>query len=170
MLSPKMESALNKQLNMEYYSAYLYLAMSAYLNDIDLPGFANWMRMQFEEEMSHALKFYDFIDTRDGRVKLTEIQAPPVEWDSPLAVFEDTFKHEQSVSQAINALVDLSTEENDHATYNFLQWFVEEQVEEEDAADNIRKRIKLIDGSGTGLLIIDQELAGRSSSKEIAAE
>jgi ferritin len=165
-----MEAALNKQLNAEYYSAYLYLSMSAYCSDIDLPGFAHWMRLQFEEEMIHALKFYDFIDTRDGRVKLTEIKAPPVEWDSPLAVFEETFKHEQSVSQMINDLVDLSTEENDHATYNFLQWFVEEQVEEEDAADNILKRIKLVEGSGTGLLIIDQELAARTASPVTATE
>jgi ferritin len=161
-----MEAALNKQLNAEYYSAYLYLSMSAYCSDIDLPGFAHWMRMQFEEEMIHALKFYDFIDARDGRVKLTEIKAPPVEWKSPLAVFEETYKHEQSVSKMINDLVDLSTEESDHATYNFLQWFVEEQVEEEDSANNILKRIKLIDGAGTGLLIIDQELAGRSASAE----
>ena len=162
MLPEKIEKALNEQLNAEMYSAYLYLAMSAYFEDVNLRGFANWMRVQFQEEQVHALKFYDFINERGGRVMLKAIEPPPIEWDTPLAAFEATYQHEQKVTGLINNLVDLALEAHDHATYTFLQWFVTEQVEEEDSAHEVVQKIKLVGDAQGGLFMLDRELGQRT--------
>ena len=162
MLSPKMETALNEQINAEIYSAYLYLSMAAYFDSINLPGFASWMRVQNEEETFHAMKFFDFVAERGNRVKLTAIEAPETEWGSPLAVFEATLAHEQHVTGLINKLVDVALSESDHATNNFLQWFVGEQVEEEATADGILQQLRLMKDAPGGLFMMDRELGQRT--------
>ena len=162
MMSEKMQKALNGQLNAEMYSAYLYLSMSAYFESIGLKGFANWMRIQYREEMTHAEKFYDYINEREGRVVLAQIEAPPTDWPSPLAAFQDTVAHEQKVTALINELVNLAVEEKDHATNNFLQWFVAEQVEEEASVGEVRDKIKLAGETGGGMFMVDRELATRT--------
>lgn len=161
MLSEKTQEELNKQLNAELYSSYLYLSMSAYFHSVNLRGFANWMRVQAQEELLHVAKFYDFVNERDGRVILRPVEGPPSEWASPLAAFEDAYRHEQKVSGLINKLVDLSIEEKDHATNNFLQWFVAEQVEEEASANDIVQQLKLLGDDRNGLFMLDRELAQR---------
>ena len=135
MLKPAMQDAINAQINAELHSAYRYMSMAAYFESINLKGFANWMRVQTQEKTVHALKLYGFICARGGRVKLTAIAGPEMVWQSPLAVFAAAYAHEQKVTALINGLVDLSVKENDHATSSFLQWFVNEQVEEEANAD-----------------------------------
>ena len=161
MLSKKMLDELNKQVNAELYSSYLYLSMAAYFESINLKGFANWMKIQAQEEVTHAMKFFDYINERGGRVTLDTIKKPPAEWKSPLDVFENTYKHEVNVTKMINSLVDLAIKEKDHATYNMLQWFVAEQVEEEASADAIRHQLKFIGKDGRGLLMLDRELSRR---------
>jgi len=161
MIDERMQEALNKQLNAEVYSAYLYLSMSAYFQSVNLVGFANWMRVQWQEELAHGLKFYDYVNERGGRVVLQPVEAPPSEWDSPLAAFEHVYQHEQKVTGMINKLVDLAVEARDHATNNFLQWFVSEQVEEEASADEVVQKLKLAGGDASGLFMIDRELAQR---------
>lgn len=161
MVSEKMQEALNKQLNAELYSSYLYLSMSAYFHSVNLAGFANWMRVQAQEELVHAMKFYDYVNQRGGRVTLLPVEGPPTEWHSPLAVFEDTYQHEQKVTGLIHELANLAVSENDHATKTFLQWFVTEQVEEEESADELVKKLKLIGDSANGLFMMDRELAQR---------
>lgn len=161
MISERMEEALNRQLNAELYSAYLYLSMAAYYEASDLPGFANWMRVQAQEELTHAMKFFDYIVQSDGRVILETIEKPPEEWESPLDVSKHVLEHERKVTGLINDLVDLALEEKDHATYNFLQWFVAEQVEEENSAKELLRKVKLASESPAGLLMVDNELAGR---------
>ena len=148
MIGKKMEKALNAQLNAEYYSSYMYLSMAAYFESIDLPGFANWMRVQTQEEEFHALKFFDYLVERAGRVALQAIDAPPTEWSSPLNAFEETLKHEQKVTALINDLLFLARDERDNAAEIFLQWYVTEQVEEEDSVNKI--------------LMLDKELSQRS--------
>ena len=160
MISDKMQKALNNQVNAELYSSYLYLSMSAYLQSLNLAGFAGWMKIQALEEMYHGMKIYKFIEERGGRVVLEAIDKPAVEWESPLAVFESAYGHEQKVTGMINNLVDLAIEEKDHASNNFLQWFVAEQVEEEDTADGVVQKLKLA-GEGNGLFLLDQEMGQR---------
>ena len=162
MLSEKMEKALNDQIQAEIYSAYLYLSMQAYFESVNLEGFAGWMQVQYQEEMSHAMKFYGFINERGGRVLLQTIDAPPSEWASPLAVFEATLDHEQKVTARINDLVDVAIAERDHATNNFLQWFVAEQVEEEDSVGGVLEQIKLVGEAKGGLFMLDRELGQRT--------
>jgi ferritin len=161
MLSEKMQEKLNSQLNAELYSAYLYLSMSAYFESLNLQGFANWVRVQAREEQVHAEKFFDHINERDGRVTLRPIDGPPTEWDSPLAVFEEVYRHEQKVTGLINGLVTASLQEFDHASNSFLQWFVTEQVEEESSAQKVVQSLKLVGQDGAGLLMLDRELALR---------
>jgi ferritin len=170
MIKKNMEKALNEQVNAEMYSAYLYLAMSAYFETLDLKGFSNWMRIQAQEEMMHAMKIYDFVFDRGGRVILSAIKAPPGQWSSPLEVFENTMKHEQKVTGMINDLVDLAASEKDHATYNFLQWFVAEQVEEESSANEIVQKVKLIADAKGGLFMLDKELGQRSFNPPAAKD
>ena len=161
MLSERMMKALNKQLNAELYSAYLYLSMAAYFESKNLKGFTNWMRAQAQEELAHAMKFFDYINERGGRVYLEAIERPPTEWKSPLDVFEATYEHEVKVTSMINDLVNMAMEEKDHATYNMLQWFVAEQVEEEASADEIRQQLRMIKEDGRGIMMLDRELKQR---------
>lgn len=168
MIGDKMQTAMNEQINAELHSAYIYLSMSAYFADKNLPGFASWMRFQAQEEMVHAMKFYDFIHERLGRVLLAPIAAVPTEWDSPLAVFEAAFAHEQKISGMIHALVDLAIKEKDHPANSFLKWFVDEQVEEESSADAIVQQLKLVGDSGAGLFMLDREMAGRQAGGDEA--
>ena len=161
MLNQKVEQAFNEQLNAEAYSAYLYWSMSAYFESMNLKGFASWMRVQALEEMTHTEKFFNFIGERGGRVKLTTIAAPGIEWESPLAAFEAAFEHETIVTGRINELVDLAVAESDHASQVFLQWFVNEQVEEESSADAVIQRLKLAHGAPGALFMVDQELSQR---------
>lgn len=166
MLSQKMQAAMNKQINAELHSAYIYLSMSAYFEDQNLPGFAHWMRMQWGEEIVHSQKFFDFIHERRGRVLLAAIDAVPTEWDSPLAAFENAFEHECLVSRMIDELVNLALEEKDHAANSFLQWFVDEQVEEEASADAIVQQLKLIGNSGDGIYMLDREMGARQAGAD----
>ena len=163
MITEKMEKALNGQLNAELYSGYMYMSMHAYFKAVNLDGFAKWMFCQAQEEVSHAMKFYDFIISRGGRVELTQVDAPPTEWDSPLAVFEATLEHEQKVTGLINDLVELALEAHDHATNIFLQWFVSEQVEEEENVGGVLEQLKLMGEAKGGLFMMDRELAKRSA-------
>ena len=161
MIGKKMEQALNEQVNAEMYSAYLYLSMESYFKSLNLNGFANWMRVQTQEEMFHAMKFYDYINERGGRILLKAIEGPQTEWKSPLDVMEAVCKHEQKVTSLINNLVDLAIEEKDHAANSFLQWFVNEQVEEEASADAIVKQLQLMENAPGGLFMMDKELSQR---------
>jgi len=161
MISKKMEAALNEQVNAELYSAYLYLSMESYFKSKNLNGFANWMRVQTQEEMTHVMKIYDFIDERGGRITLIAIEGPPSEWDSPLAVFEAVYENEQKVTGLINDLVDLAIKEKDHATNTFLQWFVNEQVEEESSADQVIQQLKMMENAPGGMFMFDRELGQR---------
>ena len=161
MINEKMEKALNDQINAEYYSSYLYLSMAAHFEAINLKGFANWMRVQAEEEMSHCMKIFDYVLERGGKVTLTAIDAPETSWETPLAVYEQTAKHEAHVTALVNELVDLAIELSDHASNNFLQWFVAEQVEEEANVDEIVQQLKLIDGNAHAIFMIDRELGSR---------
>lgn len=156
-----MEDELNKQINAEYWSAYFYLSMSAYLESISLAGAANWMRIQYQEEISHALKFFDYVVERGGRVTLLPIEEVPQEWDGIVNIFEETLKHEQKVTGLINNLMDVAIEEKDHAAKSFLQWYVDEQVEEESGVQTILDQLKLVEGKGNGLFMIDKDLGSR---------
>ncbi len=161
MMSEKMNAALNKQINEEYFSNYIYLAMAAYLEDSDLDGMAHWMRMQAQEEYQHAMKIFDYMIERGTRVVLTEVAAPPREWANPLACFQAALEHEKYMTKNINDLADLALEEKDHATNNIMQWYVSEQVEEESNVDRIVKKLKMMGADGTALFMMDRELAGR---------
>jgi ferritin len=161
MIEKKMEKAINEQINAELYSSYLYLSMSAYFSSINLNGFSGWMHTQAQEELVHAMKFYDYVIERGGSVTLTKIEAPPTEWDSPLDVFQYTYQHEQKVTGLINALVDVAASLKDHATTVFLQWFVEEQVEEEASASEAVETLQLIGDSKQGLFMLDKEMGQR---------
>ncbi len=161
MLGKKLQDALNEQIKNELYSGYLYLAMSAYFETNNLPGFAHWMRVQAGEEQEHALKFFDFIVDRGGRVVLHAIDQPPVEFHSPLAVFEATLEHEQKVTGLINKLYELAVAENDYPAQVMLQWFINEQVEEEKNATQIVETLKMIGDKGQALIMLDRELGQR---------
>lgn len=163
MMNKKVEKALNDQIRWELYSAYLYLSMSSWYESIGLRGFANWERVQAQEERDHAMKIFDYVISRGGRVKLQAIDAPDTEWKSPLDAFRFSYAHEQKVTGLINALVDLSFEEKDHATYSMLQWFVNEQIEEESNASEIVNKLELIEKEtgGSMLYMLDKELGTR---------
>jgi len=168
MMSPKMTEALNQQINEEYFSNYIYLAMAAYLEDMDLEGMAHWMRMQAQEEYLHAMKIFDYMIERGARVELKAVAAPPKEWESPLAAFEAALDHEKYMTGNINTLADLAISERDHATNNVLQWYVTEQVEEEAGVDSIVKKLKMMGGDGQGLFLMDRELASRPAPSIVA--
>jgi ferritin len=161
MLSKKIENAINKQINAELWSAYLYLSMSAHFESINLGGFANWMRVQAQEELGHAMKFYHHVIERRGRVTVAAIAAPSISWKSPMNAFEDAFKHEQKVTGMINDLANMAAGEKDHATANMLQWFIDEQIEEELSTDAIVQKLKMIGTNTGGLYMLDRELAQR---------
>jgi ferritin len=161
ILSKKLENAINKQINAELWSAYLYLSMSAYFESINLGGFANWMRVQAQEEVSHAMKFYNHIIERRGRVLVSAIAAVPTSWKSPLHAFDEAFKHEQKVTAMIENLANISAAEKDYAATSMLKWFHDEQVEEELQTDTIVHKLKMVEKSTGGLFMLDRELGKR---------
>jgi ferritin len=161
MIKEKMLNALNEQINAEQYSAFLYLAMSAYFNEKGLPGFANWMYIQYQEELSHANKFFNYIVERGGKVEIKAIKQMPTEWDGVIEVFKATQEHEQLVTSLINGLMDVAVAESDHATQSFLKWFVDEQVEEEANVQEILDTLNLIGGQGNGIFMLDREMRQR---------
>lgn len=165
MLSKKMLAALNQQINEELFSAYTYLAIAAAADRLGLPGFTNWFKQQYQEELVHADKFFNYIIERDGEIELQTIAKPEVETSSPLAMFESALKHEQHITSCIFKLKDLARSESDHATDVFLEWFVNEQVEEEANARNVIDQLKLVNGNPNGLFMIDRELAQRAPEK-----
>lgn len=163
MLSKKLLDALNQQINDEYYSSYIYQAMVAYFEDMNLDGCAHWMKMQAEEEHLHALKIFNYVAERGGRVELFAVPKPPTDWDTPRAAFEDALDHEKLMTEKISKLADLAIEERDHATNNLMQWYVSEQVEEEANVEDILNKLELMGNSGTGLYMIDRELKNRQT-------
>ena len=163
MISKRMEDALNKQINAEVYSAYLYFSMAADFETKNLAGFAHWMYMQAQEEFGHATRFYNYINEQQGKARLTAIDGPPTEWATPLEVFEAAYTHEQHVTSLINELVALAIEEKDFASNIFLQWFVTEQVEEESNASTIVEKLKMVGDNAQGLFMMDQELGQRQA-------
>ncbi len=161
MIKENIEKLLNDQINFEIYSAYTYRAMAAYCDSIDLTGFSHWLKIQAKEEETHVEKIYNFIVERGGRAVFSAIEGPQKDWDSITAVFEDGYNHELEVTEKINKIMTLAINENDHATRSFLNWFVDEQVEEESNFDSIIKQLKLISGSGHGLFMMDKEMSTR---------
>ncbi|MCT4637312.1 MAG: ferritin [Bacteroidales bacterium] len=162
MINSKVEAAINEQINAEFWSAYLYLSMANYFNSIGLSGFANWMEVQFEEEVFHARKFMTYLNERGGRVLLKPIEEVQTEWEGTLNVFEDTLAHEEKVTSLVNNLMDIAIKESDHATKSFLQWFIDEQVEEEANVSEILDSLRLINGEGHGLFMMDKEMKART--------
>jgi ferritin len=161
MIKEKILKVLNKQINEELYSSYLYLSMSTYFSSLNFDGFAKWMRMQSAEEYGHGMKIYDYVLQRDGKVVLSKIETPKAVWKSPLEVFQETLKHEQHISASINNIVNLAIQEKDHATSQFFQWFIGEQVEEEANATNILEKMKMVGDNKSGLFMLDRELGHR---------
>ncbi len=161
MLSEKMNEALNVQANRELYSSYLYLSMSYYFESTGMPGFANWMRAQAGEELVHAMKMHDYIANAGGRAKMLAVEAPQFSWASPTAVFLHVWNHERAVTGLIHALVDVAIAEKDEATRSFLQWYVDEQVEEEESSDTVLKKVKAAGDDNAALQAADRELGSR---------
>ncbi len=162
MLYKKVEDAINAQINAEMWSAYLYLSMSAWCAKNGNPGMANWFEIQFREEQDHARILFNYVLQRGGEVKLAAIEAVPTEWKSPLDVFEATLAHEQKVTGLINSLYALATDEHDYATQSMLKWFIDEQVEEEENAQNYIDNLRMIGDNGYGLFMLDKELGART--------
>jgi ferritin len=158
MLKTNIEKAFKDQVNKEFYSAFLYLSMASHFENTNLKGFSNWMKIQFQEEQIHAMKFFDYIIERNSKALLTTIKAPKTFWKSPIDVFEDVYNHEVQVTKSIHTLFSLCQKENDHASCNFLQWFIQEQVEEEASSLEILEKLKLIKNDGAALFILDKEL------------
>ena len=169
MISKKMETALNEQINKEFYSAYLYLAMSAYCNKLGLPGAEHWFRMQYDEEIAHMTKMFDYVMQHGGDAHLLQIDEPPREFGTVLEAFGASLAHEQFITQSINKLLDVTVEEKDHATRVFLQWYITEQVEEESNVGDIVDRLKLAGDNGGALMMIDDKLAQRMPPTPITA-
>ena len=166
MTGEKIEKGFNDQINAELYSAYLYLSMAAYFESLNFQGFANWMKVQAQEEVVHAMKFFNHINERNGRVTLKAIDKPPVTWKSPLDAFQKAYQHELLVTGLINKLVALAQKENDYPAGVLLQWFVEEQVEEEMNANTISEKLKLAGDSPNILFMLDSQLGGRKFTGE----
>ena len=160
-MDKKMLEILNEQINKEMYSANLYLSMNAYFTSKNLPGFANYMRVQYQEEMSHALKLFDYLLERGERAILTKIEAVKIEWEGPIDVLEDTYKHEQFITQSINDVLGVAHDVKDYATINMLQWYINEQVEEEAHVSAVLEQLKMVEGKGTGLFMLDREMQTR---------
>ena len=161
MISKNLEQAINEQINFEYYSAYTYLAMSAYAEEIDFPGVANFFKIQTREELDHARKMYDYVFQKGGKVILEAIEKPRSQYDDLLTLFEEGLKHEQTVTKKIYNIANIALDEKEHATMSFLSWFVDEQVEEEESFTNLVKKIKRASGNEASLYMIDDELATR---------
>jgi ferritin len=169
MLKEKMQNAINGQINAEQYSALMYLSMSAWFHEKGLPGFANWMYIQYQEELTHANKFFNYVVEHGNKVELKAIEQMPTEWDGIIDVFEKTLEHEQMVTGLIHKLMDVAVAESDHATQSFLRWFVDEQVEEEANVTEILDTLKLIDGQGNGIFMLDREMRTRTFVDETQA-
>lgn len=169
MISKKMSDALNGQINKEMFSSYLYLAMSAYCQHEGLSGVANWMKIQAQEEMLHAMRFYQYMESQGAQIALQAIEAPPTTFKSALHLFQETLKHEQFITKSIQGLADLAQKEKDHATSIMLQWFITEQIEEEANATDILNKFKMVGNSSQGIWMIDRELAARQPSAGPAA-
>lgn len=161
MLNERMEEALNEQLNKEMYSSYLYLAMSAYSSSVGLPGFAHWFKVQVQEENIHAMKIFDYINNQGGRVKLKEIKEPPAEFGTAMDMFQQTLKHEKFITRSIHELVDLANAEKDEVTASFLQWYVKEQVEEEENDNEVIGKLEGKELNDYVVYSVDAELAKR---------
>ncbi len=166
MQSSKVEQALNKQINEELYSAYVYLAMAAEADKQGLPGFVNWFKLQYSEELNHADRFFNYVLERDGTIELEAIGKPVIGSETPLSMFEKALAHEQHITQAIFKLKDLARAESDHATDVFLEWFVKEQVEEEASTRAVIDQLKMVEGNPNGLFMIDRELSARQPDVE----
>ena len=164
MISKKMRNALNQHLNNEFYSAYLYLWMSAKCQNLGLKGAANWFMIQYNEEMDHAMKFYNYILDQGESIELLDIKKSEINENTLKELFQRTLEHERTVTQYINELMDLALKEKDHATMAFLQWFVTEQIEEEATVSDILDQLKLVENSGNGLFMIDRELGQRQAT------
>ena len=162
MLNKKLEEALNAQINAEFWSAYLYLSMSSDMSDKGMAGVANWFAIQFKEEQDHAMKFFNYVISRGGKVTLKPIEKVDTEWKSPLAAFEQTLQHEEKVTSLINDLYALAEQEKDYATQSMLKWFIDEQVEEEENARTIINNLIAVEGNNFGLYMIDKELGART--------
>lgn len=162
MINEKLEKAFNDQINKELYSEYLYLSMQAYFERLNLKGFVNWMSVQVQEEHAHALGMFDYLNQRGGNVQLEAIDKPETDWESPLAVFEQVLEHEEYVTSRINALMDVAEETKDRAAMSFLNWYLKEQVEEEDNVGNVLAILKLIGDDKKALLMLDKDLATRT--------
>jgi ferritin len=160
-ISSKMESAFNEQIREELESAYIYLSMAAYFEAENLPGMAQWMRAQSNEELEHAMKFYGHINERGGKVQLQALSAPPIDFGGPLDAFQKALGHEQHITRCIHDLYRLSMEENDYASLSMLQWFVDEQVEEEDNVGQVVEMLKLAGEKGQALFMMDRQLGQR---------
>ncbi len=160
-INAPVQDILNKQINAEFWSAYLYLSMSAWFEEKGLKGFANWMRIQFQEETTHALKLFDYVTERQGVVQLEPIAAVQTEWKSILDAMEDTYKHELKVTEMIYNCLDVAEKQKDRATMSMLQWFVDEQIEEESNVDEIINQLKLIGDNGQAIYLLDKELSTR---------
>lgn len=160
------ESALNKQINAEMSAYYTYLSMSSWFEAQNLAGFATWMRDHAEEEMAHAMRIYDYVNERGGRVRLMAIDAPENEWDSIEAIIADALKHEEHVTQLIYELTDIADDEDDYATENFLQWFVDEQVEEEKVVGDLLADVQRVGDFNPGIFMLDRELQASSAQGE----
>ncbi|MCL2041861.1 MAG: ferritin [Bacteroidales bacterium] len=161
MLSKKIEKAINDQINAEFWSAHLYLSMSAWLSEQNLPGFSNWMYIQYKEEDTHALKFFRYVNERGGRVTLQPIAEVPSEWKSAVDVFQQTLDHERVVTSRIYKIMEIALEEKDYGTVNFLQWYINEQVEEEATAEDYLNKLKMIEKDPSGMYAMDKELGAR---------
>lgn len=163
MLSKTVQDAINNQIAAEFHSAYVYLSMSAYFQSINLPGSAHWMRLQYQEEMGHALKLYDYVLDREGTVVLQSIKQPASKFKSTLDVFQQALEHEKEVTKMINSLYALTLKENDYAAQIQLQWFITEQVEEEKNAGAIVEQLKMIGDNKSALLYLDRQLGMRTA-------
>ncbi len=161
MIKKEVLDAINEQINAEAYSAYMYLSMAAYFEDMGLSGFANWMKVQYQEESAHSIKFFNYLTERGGRVTLKAVAQVPVDFNGVVDVFEKTLAHEIHVTSLINNLIDVSIKASDHASQSFLKWFIDEQVEEEANVEKILQTLKLINGQGNGIFMMDRELGQR---------
>lgn len=161
-LSPRLQESFNNQITAEFESAFIYLSMASYFEDRNLPGFAHWMRLQNAEETAHAMRFFDYVHDRGGRATLQAIPQPPADFQSALDVMERTLDHERKITGLINRMYQLAIEESDYAAQVMLHELINEQVEEEKSAEEIVDQLRLIDGDGSGLLLIDARLAARA--------
>ena len=162
MLSKKVEDALNKQINEEMYSVYIYLAMASYAEEKNLAGFAHWFKVQVQEEWMHLMKIQKHILDRGGSISFKAVKAPPQKWGTPLSLVEDAARHEENITQCFNELMDVVVAEKDYAAHNLVNWFIDEQVEEESTAHTVVEKVKLAGDNGAALLMLDNELGQRA--------